>query len=72
MDRHPTMQGTQRKTCRMKSGILLSSVTMEYFLQLCLNSSGIDVVLFCGGVERQSGVRDKEHNTGCGNKAELF
>lgn len=66
----PTTQCTQRQTCTMKSGRLFSSVTVEYFPQLCLNSSCVDLVLFHGGVKRQSHGSEKECNSGCGNKAE--
>lgn len=69
-DSCPTTQCTQRQTWSMKSGRLFSSVTVQYFPQLCLNSSCVDLVVFYGGVKRQSHGSEKECNTGCGKKAE--
>lgn len=52
-DRDPTMRCAQRQTGRIKSERLFSSVTVEHFPQLCLNSSHVGLVLFYGGVKRQ-------------------
>lgn len=50
----------QRQTCRVNSGRLFSSVTVEYFPQLCCSSCSVDLVLFCAGVKRQPGGGKKK------------